>query len=289
MGTRLRIALLAVMVAAAPASRLAVAMIEVSLPFVPDTTLQRVDSIPPPAPVIKIKEVYRGQGDIYLGGGIVGSGSNAETGSISLDISSSDESSFAGQAIGCRFHFVDGALPKRLETLPEGSWAPNGWDGRIWITIFWSDGETWKQDPFSFRMFVTVIDKAGNESPPSNVIEVAHDGNTDGIFARHVQAMNGSVDVSMNGLEGEWIGKDEDGAKALLKMSGHQFHIASGEEIFDGFAQVWKDEEGKQQMTVDMGGGVHLTGPYEATDNRLKLWLRVPTTYKYYDLRRKKS
>ena len=207
-------------------------MIDAPVPFVPDTTLQSSDTSPPEPPVISVKGIWRGQGLMYCRKGTVARNSEGDYGSITIGISTTDASTLIGQDQGYRYHFVDGTLPMKL-ALDEHLWCAQGWEKNVWLSIGWSDGETWRQDPFSFRMYVTAIDRAGNESKPSNIIVVADDGISD---ARFEQARGGTgpCAVSIDALVGSWSGKDEDGAEAQLSMAGRQFYITSGTALDSG-------------------------------------------------------
>jgi hypothetical protein len=179
---------------------------------------------------------------------------------------------------------VDGKLPDRLGKLPDGAWPGHQGAIEFWISFGWDDVESWKQEPFSFRMYVTALDRAGNESEPSNTIEVSDAGDNETAYAHEENRSPGSIDP----LQGKWSGKDVDGKATTLSISRHQFKLTSGDDTIEGFAQVWNDEKRVPHMAVDTSADKELTGPYELNGNRLKLWLQRPGETRYYDLRRKR-
>jgi hypothetical protein len=178
--------------------------------FVSDTTLQRTDTTPPPAPVLRLKEVHRGRGWIQLANGQLTGMSEGYAGSITLAVSQVGQDLPIVDEVGYCFHFVDGDAPDSL-TLPAGAWSahPRG-DGAFLLFIHWNDGRTWEQDPFGFRMYVTAMDRAGNESPPSNTVVVEHNGDLETEYnnARQWTEQRSRNESALELLSGSWVGTD---------------------------------------------------------------------------------
>lgn len=254
-------------------------------PFVPDTTLRHSDSIPPAAPVIHVKGIWRGEGVTYLDGGLVARNSEGDHGSIAIEISTASDSTINREDIGYLYHFVDGTFPKSF-ALPDGAWKANPWTSQVLIELDWDDGGTWQQDAFSFRMFVTAIDRAGNESAPSNIVTASHDGRTEKAFEQQPGT------CSVVHLQGVWTGKDERGAKAEVTINGRQFVAVSRDATVAGFLQLWIDEKDRQHIVIDRGEEVPLSGPFEPGRDQLQFWLSAPNAanyYKHYDVRRQRK
>lgn len=283
MGARLGIILTMAVIAMASRSE-GTSYVE-DVPFIPDTTLQYSDSIPPIAPQIRVEQVWRGHGAVRLEKGIIMHSPGSDRGSVTLVVSNADQHGLNGEEVGYLFHFVEGMLPKRLRILPQGAWKEH-YGRYAWHSVAWNDGATWKQYPFSFRMYMTTVDRAGNQSAASNVVVVMDDGSNEAQFER----VSNSVSVSsISKLEGNWYGKDETGAKAIVTIRGHRFKANSGDLTVDGFAQVWIDEDGRENIDVDTGLGDALSGPCELKDDKLRFWLSPPlafTYYKHYNLKR---
>ncbi|HET6463905.1 MAG TPA: hypothetical protein VFH33_08910, partial [Candidatus Krumholzibacteria bacterium] len=88
---------------------------------------------------------------------------------INLDVRGASDDRTLADSLRYRIHYVDGDLPFGFTLRPTYV----AWNG---LNIYWDDGLTWEQEPFSFRLYVTSIDRAGNESKPSNIVSIAHDG-----------------------------------------------------------------------------------------------------------------
>jgi len=271
----------------AAGSSLANAQMAIIAPFLPDTTLQRTDKISPLPPVVRVSRIVRAQGAFHLSDGIWGPSSEGPVGEVSLALSAADGSNLANQDLGYRYHLVDGNLPDGLNQLPAGAWPGEQGRWEFWIAFGWGERQSWKQESFSFRMYVTAVDRAGNESQPSDTIEVSDAGDNEAEFARLAESHGAeSYLKQFESFHGSWSGKDADGKPATLTVSGHQLKLVSETHVIDGFAQAWKDKDGVPRIAVDTGRGNELLGQYELNGNRLKLWLRVPGASMYYDLRR---
>jgi hypothetical protein len=96
-------------------------------------------------------------------------------GSILLSVSGDGASS---QYVGYKFVYLDGQCPLNF-AMPKGAWVPLLMTTGPHLALDWEDGGTRYQDAFSFRMFVIAVDYTGNESAPSNILVVAHDGKPD--------------------------------------------------------------------------------------------------------------
>ncbi len=96
--------------------------------------------------------------------------SDGDVGSIHFLVSGSSDDRTPRGEIGYRLHYVDGEVPRRLEI------SADAFLGHP--SVYWIDGPTWDQEPFVFRVWATAVDRAGNESAPSNVVIVGHSGDT---------------------------------------------------------------------------------------------------------------
>jgi hypothetical protein len=129
----------------------------------------RLDHVPPMAPTVRLVGIERGYG-AYGNGEILVSDSESREGGVSLYVRGTDNRT-PSDSLRYRLRLADGDLPHGF-TLPLRETQVNG--GRLRLS--WSDGKSWTQEPFSFRLTVTAIDLAGNEGAPSEAIVVAHDG-----------------------------------------------------------------------------------------------------------------
>jgi len=257
MRTRVFVALLGLALLAT-ISRPGRSMREAVSPFVPDTTLKTSDSIPPSAPAIDSVTIWRGRGEIAVDG-VTMRGAEDNEGQIDLYLSRA-----AGQPspddTGYRFHFVGGDLPNGL-VMPAGIWGALHWGvGPAHVAIYWDDGRTWQQDAFSFRMYVTAVDRAGNESPPSNIVSIAHDGNLDKEYKRTASSFGKLYrETRVRGeLAGRWVGSDSNGhvVTMLIQSDGSASLYAGGETIIGGL-NLWATEA-ESQFNIDIW-------PHEAT------------------------
>lgn len=132
-------------------------------------TERRLDREPPSTPVLSLRQIWRGRGAVGLPNGTGMHGAHDDDGSIALDILGASDNRTSPDSLRYRFHVVDGDLPQGLQV-------PAGDRGGSRQGLRWADGRTWTQDAFSFRLSVSVVDNAGNESARSNIIEVSDDG-----------------------------------------------------------------------------------------------------------------
>jgi hypothetical protein len=237
--------------------------------LVPDSTLRSTDSVPPHPPVITLSGIHRGQGLVRFDNGSVMVNSEGDEGSAMFVIANVDETDFTNREVGYRFHLIDGQLPEELTKLPSGAMFPQGAPFRAWIAFRWVDGRTWDQDPFACRIFVTAVDRAGNESGPSNSIAVSHDGRSDEAFA--LATKNYKV-RALDDVAGNWTGKDERNVLTTLVISGRQFALRSDNESISGFVQAWRTEIGSQQLSIDTAARGVFSAGYERKKERLVLW-----------------
>jgi hypothetical protein len=139
------------------------------------------------------------------------------------------------ERIGYIFHRVDGRLPDGLN-LPAGAW----WRPHTDMVLDWDDQQTWYQEPFSFRMYVTAIDSAGNESAPSNTITIADDGEQGLRFERsrrNTWSGEHYRNYMLRGtFEGDWNGKDERGNQVRLVFDRGRFKLTVADSTRVGFA-----------------------------------------------------
>jgi hypothetical protein len=85
------------------------------------------------------------------------------------------------------------------------------------------------------------MDQAGNESPPSNIVVVAHDGNMQterewaelGWWARSESGVK-----AMSALQGEWIGTKDNGPSVSMVFRGDGFNLIQGTSIIAGAIRV---------------------------------------------------
>ncbi|MBN2072309.1 MAG: hypothetical protein JW814_12720 [Candidatus Krumholzibacteriota bacterium] len=130
-----------------------------------------IDSIPPSPPILSIANIGRGSGSITLDNGSTPWVEDISNGEISFNVLDAEDNRTPSEKLGYMFHLLNGTTPENLK-VPEGYYYSH--DSRIWI--FWDDGENWTQDSFSFTLYVTSMDRAGNVSDASNVVQVEHDG-----------------------------------------------------------------------------------------------------------------
>lgn len=258
-------------------------------PFVPDTTLQRTDKTPPAAPVLRLGGVDRGRGSIHLSNGYSTITGEAEYGSIDLAVSPIGRDLSVVDDIGYCFHFMDGNAPDSL-TLPAGAWSATH---RLHLYIHWNDGETWDQDGFRFRMFVTAMDRAGNESRPSNVVVVEHNGNQEKEYteAKHRAEQSARNDIALDLLSGTYTGTDSAGAgsagtrnvRVVIDRYRVRFHYSDGSEtaymeVVDVVAH--DDPEKLNYIDVNVAAGDYVgqrrLGVYRLDGGRLQLCLGPP-------------
>ncbi len=150
------------------------AMLSIMTEFKVLATEQAVDSLPPSAPVLRLENIWRGHGAVQIGDLMV---ENAEGrfGSISLSVFGAKDDRTAEDSLGYRFRHVSGELPRGLALPPKTYFARIvRTEKRLWF--YWDDDATWDQDSIVFKIAVIAVDRGGNESPPSNVVEITHNG-----------------------------------------------------------------------------------------------------------------
>jgi hypothetical protein len=178
--------------------------------------------------------VRRGTGPIEVGEGSLVANSEGEHASIALAVASKEAGGHPPR-LGFRFHFVDGKLPARLATLPGGAWCPMVAtdNGDPLLAIYWTESRDWNHEAFCFRMYVTAVDSAGNESAASNVVGVWHDGNQDvdkAQLALPFRLLMERQNVARE-LLGEWQGVDQDGRPASLRWDHRSFVVVSADTL----------------------------------------------------------
>lgn len=141
-----------------------------------DSTAQKTDSIPPLAPELKFVRVFRGHGAVRLTDGRVMRSHADAYGSVEFNVSGAKDDHTPSDSLGFRFHLVEGQLPGGMEFPPAAlvAWNRENHDSNLWF--HWDDGTAWAQDPIWFKICVTAVDWAGNESEPSAAVLVEHDG-----------------------------------------------------------------------------------------------------------------
>jgi uncharacterized protein (TIGR03067 family) len=228
-----------------------------------------------------VAEIYRGRGEIALADGRHIFTSEGGYGSITLAVSGAGGLPVV-EEIGYRFHYVDGEQPDGLYALPGGAWRT------VRLTtlgeclfIDWVDGRTWDQDPFRFRMYVTAVDRAGNESPRSNVVVVASDGHQELVYtkAKLTWERRERNDRALGELDGRWAGSDKAGVVATMVIRDGRFSLAIGGETIMGVLQVVARDGAKKLSLIDLvlrdraGGEIKHCGVYELREDTLALCL----------------
>ena len=156
--------------------------------FDPDSSLQSIDTIPPTAPTLKLMGIWRGMGNVRLNDSLISRTPGASIGTVDFIVTGSNDDCTLPDSLGYRFFFVNGQLPKMFVIPTKAYYAFISKQGKdIWIT--WKDGYSWVQDPFEFRICVAAIDDAGNESPRSNIVVVADDGNQEERYRIHKERL----------------------------------------------------------------------------------------------------
>lgn len=244
-------------------------------PFIPNKALQKSDKVPPPSPVLEVANIYRGSGaipvsDIHYHGGPGGDGG------LTLTVSYPSHKGIR-DTLGYSFHIVDG-VPPATPLFPPGAYRPFE-NGRL--STHWGERRAWCQDEFSFRMYVTAVDSAGNESEPSNVVVVADDGRQGGEYeVRKRGYIQGYRNYMLDGtFEGEWAGHDEKGKDALLTFDRGCFQLQDASGTTRGFACAAK-RDGSHLLDwidfeVDTGEDFNKWrfGVFELHGNRLEMCL----------------
>ena len=133
---------------------------------------QAIDSLPPTAPVCRLKGVWRGHGGAQFGE-ILAKGSR--DGSMSFLVSGAEDDRTPADSLGYRFRHVSGDLPRGL-VLPPGVYLAHAVRDEQSLWFHWNDTATWNQDSIAFQIAVVAVDRAGNVGPRSNVVKVTHDG-----------------------------------------------------------------------------------------------------------------
>lgn len=257
-------------------------------PFYPDSSLQRVDSIPPGKPVLAFRKIWRGFGATALPGGMSVANSESDGGSITFTMGFPDASVRPRGRFGYFFHFVDGHLPEGLEFTPDAySTAMRG--DSAYPYIEWPDGSFWAQDAFAFRVSVSVIDSAGNEGLPSNIVTVSHDGNQE---ERKMVAYE-QYYLGFSPKEQpvpRWTGTDESGASAWLQSSwsGSEIELHTGAGVVKGqlHLQVGAGPGRPHRIDIYFGRDDKQAGIYEMHGDSLRLCLAPrgaapPTTFNH--------
>jgi len=227
-------------------------MVATQVPFHANKTLHAADKVAPSSPRLAFEKVVRQNGATPIfergmsqppeAGSLLNVGfegpSSEQEGLIYLDVSLPGEST---ERVGYFFHIVDGTTPDGFG-LPGGAWSPVSKN----LVLHWDDERTWYQEPFGFRMCVTAIDSAGNESVPSDTVEVADDGQQGKRFEfsrRHAGGEDNKhyTNYLLRGtFEGTWTGKDELGNNVRLAFDGGRFKLTVGDSTAVGFASAFK-------------------------------------------------
>ena len=151
-------------------------VVDTRIPFRFCASEKRIDHTPPSRPSLELISIVRGEGGVRVGEHWI-ENSDAELGTITLDLADVCDDRTPADSLGYQIHLVDGTLPQGLE-LPDGTYFK---EYARHPYLQWIDGASWDQEPFSFRVFLTLLDRAGNESAPSDTIVVAHDGDTSAV------------------------------------------------------------------------------------------------------------
>ncbi len=141
--------------------------VQTPVPHVVDPSKQATDTTPPPAPVVRLQQIKRGQGP-QDGPGCTSSASSCDDlGMVTISAVATDEDT-PPTLIGYRMELLSGRLPAGL-MLPGDSRPPSppNQSGEGALLLHWLDGATDKQESFDFTLSVRAIDLAGNASPPT--------------------------------------------------------------------------------------------------------------------------
>ena len=255
--------------------------------FVPDTTLRVTDSIPPEAPVISQPRISRGRGPVYYSKGSYSTGPDDRTGKILLIVSNRDGTPVSIDDVGYRFYLVDGELPGERSSLLSRTWkAFKAKQGAALRVFEWDDGATWEQEPFSFRMFVTAVDRAGNESAPSDTVVVADDGKQDRLFSSNDAAKQAAVREdealanAMADLQGRWAGASGSGATTEFHVSGHEFTLVEGSNTIKGVFRLSTHRAGAISIDLTVESGLTVPSPLlgivDVNSHSLRLCVEKP-------------
>jgi uncharacterized protein (TIGR03067 family) len=139
-------------------------------------------------------------------------------------------------------------------------------------------------------MFVTAMDRAGNESEPSNVVVVEHNGKQEAeyIKAKRWAEQRARNDSALKFLSGTWVGTDSaatetaGAGKAVLVVdrNGMNFHFPDGSET--DYMVMVAHEDPKQLDFIDvvLGNGDHvgkkLLGVYRLDGDALRVCFGPP-------------
>lgn len=259
-------------------------MVEVE-PFYPDRSLQRVDSTPPSTPILALKAIWRGRGATELPGDHFVSNSEGDYGTITWTLTFPENEPRQQGRFGYIFHLVDGKLPSGLEFTAD-AWSTAMRGDSAYPYIAWNDGMSWEQDAFNFRMYVTAIDSAGNESLPSNIIVVADDGKQE--ERKNVEYEGLYLAYSaVPGGEARWTGTDEAGTMvSLVVRSPRSIEFDTADGIVRGdYVMRLGDERGKPHRidffdNIPIGPQIKQQGIYEMHGDSLRLCLAPMGEYR---------
>jgi hypothetical protein len=216
--------------------------------FIVDKAAHRDDKVPPPTPELEFKSVWRETGATPISENRWRGPVSDQFGDIMLHVSPPADSL---EHVGYLIHFVDGRLPEGL-VLPTEPWSIRHDD----LILVWNDQELWYQEPFSFRMFVSAIDGAGNESAPSNVVTVADDGAQGQRFEDFKRQSWGNQhcrNYMLKGtFEGEWHGKDERGNSVRIIFDKGHLALTVGDSTRVGFVCASKRDEDHPLDCIDI-------------------------------------
>ena len=134
-----------------------------------DPIEQKLDRLPPSAPQMSLLSIKRGRGPRPDSSG----SSCDDIGEIilKLDQAARDDRT-QPEKMGYLWQVRDGQLPEDLgpPTRPVRLTV----DGRL--LLIWVDGSTDDQEPLEFSITITAFDLAGNQSQPSEAVQIRHPG-----------------------------------------------------------------------------------------------------------------
>lgn len=139
-----------------------------------ETECGACDRTRPERPRGSLVRVVRGRGPIHREDGTMSRSTCDVFGTVVLRFGSQpkDDRSPADM-LGYRIVHRGGVLPERFEIGPAPERLAPGFDE---LFIHWMDGATDEQEPIEFALSIVVVDRAGNESLPSEPIRVRHSG-----------------------------------------------------------------------------------------------------------------
>jgi hypothetical protein len=235
--------------------------------------------------VLALKKIWRGYGSTALPGGLSTLDSESDFGSITFSLGFPDAQSRPRGRFGYIFHLVDGDLPAGLGFTPD-AWSTAMRADSAYPYIDWTDGRDWEQDAFAFRVCITVVDSAGNESLPSNIISVSDDGKQEERKKVKYEQQY-LVFSSDDQRQVRWTGTDELGVFVSMNaIWPTSIELNNGTSLIRGnyFMQVGEGPGKPHRIdiydNIEVGPHIKGLGIYEMSGDSLRLCLAPPGDYR---------